>query len=141
MPSINYGRGYVYSLKYHLVWCVKYRKPILQGDIDKDLKFVINQIAEDNDIEILQMETDRDHIHLLIECKPQHTIPNFVKAFKGTSARYLFKHHPELKNQLYKGYMWNPSYFISTVSENSEANIKEYIKTQKEYSYVKPQSV
>lgn len=141
MADINYGRGYVYSLKYHLVWCVKYRKQILHGDVDDDLKFIISQIAEDNKIEIIEMETDGDHIHLLIECTPQHVISNFVKAFKGSSARYLFKHHPELKTQLYKGHMWNPSYFISTVSENSEANIKEYIKSQKDYSYVKAQSL
>lgn len=54
----------------------------------------------DNGIKILEMESDKDHIHLLIECKPQHYIPNIVKAFKGVSARFLFILHPELKKPL-----------------------------------------
>ena len=75
------------------------------------------------------METDLDHIHILIECSPQHFIPNILKIFKGISARKLFLKHPEIKNKLWNGHLWNPSYFVATVSENTEEQIKRYIQT------------
>lgn len=77
------------------------------------------------------METDLDHIHLLIECKPQHYIPNVIKALKGVSARKLFTIHPELINNLWGGHLWNPSYFVATISENTEEQIRKYIQSQK----------
>lgn len=131
MSEIHYGRGYVYSIQYHLVWCVKYRYDVLDGQVDTDMKELLKKIAVDNDVMILEMETDKDHIHLLIDCNPQHYIPNIVKAFKGVSARLLFKKHPELKNQLWGGHLWNPSYFVATVSENTEEQIRNYIQNQK----------
>ena len=87
-------------------------------------------IAKDNDIEILEMETDNDHIHLLINCTPQHFIPSVIKAFKGVSARKMFLEFPYLKNRLWGGHLWNPSYFVATVSENTEEQIKKYIQNQ-----------
>lgn len=131
MSELHYGRGYVYSIQYHLVWCVKYRHDILHGQIDADLKELLKQIALDNAIEIVKMESNQDHIHLLIECTPQHYIPNIVKALKGVSARFLFKKHPALKSQLWEGHLWNPSYFVATVSENTEQQIRQYIQRQK----------
>ena len=131
MSKLNYGRGYVYSLKYHIVWCTKYRKKILKNQIEVKVKSLIQKIADDHGVQIIVMETDKDHIHMLIECKPQHYLPNLIKAFKGTSARFLFLQHPELRAELWGGHLWNPSYFVSTVSEHSETQIKEYIRSQK----------
>lgn len=76
------------------------------------------------------METDRDHIHILVSCRPQHTIPSMMKSLKGVSARKLFQRHPELKQKLWGGHMWNPSYFVATVSENTEEQIRYYIQNQ-----------
>jgi putative transposase len=103
----------------------------LYGQVDIDVKQLLKQIADDNNVQIIEMESDKDHIHLLIECTPQHYIPNVVKAFKGVSARFLFKKHPELKQRLCGGHLWNPSYFVATVSENTEEQIRKYIKNQK----------
>lgn len=75
--------------------------------------------------------TDLDHIHMLIDCSPQHYIPNIVKALKGVSARLLFKEQPEIKSMLWGGHLWNPSYFVATVSENTEEQIRDYIRSQK----------
>ena len=130
MSEVHYGRGYVYSIHYHIVWCVKYRHHVLVDRIEMDIKSIIQEIADEHGIKIVEMETDQDHIHLLIECKPQHYIPNMVKAFKGVSARKLFKLHPELKKRLWGGHLWNPSYFIATVSENTEDQIRIYIQGQ-----------
>jgi putative transposase len=130
MSKVHYGRGYVYSIQYHLVWCVKYRHDVLIDQIEVDTKSIIQDIADEHEIKIVEMETDRDHIHLLIECRPQHYIPDLVKTFKGVSARRLFKLHPEIKKRLWGGHLWNPSYFISTVSENTEEQIRLYIQNQ-----------
>ena len=131
MSELQYGRGYVYAIQYHLVWCVKYRQEILVDQIDIDIKELLKHIATENNVEIMTMESDKDHIHLFIECKPQHYIPNLVKAFKGVSARLLFKQHPELKDHLWGGHLWSPSYFVATVSENTEEQIQLYITNQK----------
>ena len=131
--KVNHGRGYVYSIQYHLVWCVKYRRKILTVEIEKDLIEILNKIAKDNNFEILECNGDLDHIHLLINCSPQHYIPDMIKALKGVSARLLMKKYGEYINEmLWGGHLWNPSYFIATVSENTEMQIREYIQNQKE---------
>lgn len=131
MSEVHFGRGYVYSIQYHLVWCVKYRHKILDENIEESLKVLLNNIAIDNNFTIQEISGSLDHIHLLIECTPQHYIPNIVKALKGVSARLLLKQYPELKNKLWGGHLWNPSYFVATVSENTEEQIKNYINSQK----------
>lgn len=131
--NINYGRGYVYSIQYHIVWCVKYRRKILTPEIEKDLIEILNKIAKDNNFEILECNGDLDHVHLLINCSPQHYIPDMIKALKGVSARLLMKKYGEYINErIWCGHLWNPSYFIATVSENTEEQIRIYIQNQKE---------
>ena len=131
MGKVTYGRGYVYTIQYHIVWCTKYRHKIIQGKVKTTLKEIICQIAENNNFRVEEMESDSDHIHLLIDCSPQHYIPNIIKALKGVSARLLFKAHPEIKKKLWGGHLWNPSYFIATISENTEEQIRKYIVGQK----------
>ncbi len=132
MSKIHYGRGYVYNIKYHIVWCVKYRKKILRDKIWEKLKEILEVIAKDNNFKIIDLSADKDHVHMLIECSPQHYIPDIMKALKGVSARRLFQSYPELKKGLWGGHLWNPSYFVCTVSEHTEEMIKEYIKKQEE---------
>ena len=89
--EVNVGRGYVYSIQYHIVWCVKYRHKILNLKIKARLIEILHQIANDNNFSILEVKTDLDHVHLLIDCTPQQYIPNIMKALKGVSARLLIK--------------------------------------------------
>ena len=124
------GRGCVYGIQYHIVWCTKYRKNIINGTFEVRLKEILTNQANKHEFKIVQIETDSDHIHMLIECSPQHFIPDIIKALKGNSARFLFKEFPNLKKTLWGGHLWNPSYFICTVSEQTEDQIKEYIRTQ-----------
>ena len=132
MSQLYTGRGYVYSIQYHLVWCVKYRHKVLSGDIDERLKELLYKIALDNKFAIKEIETDLDYVHLLIECSPQHYIPDMLKALKGVSARLLMKEFGVvLKKKLWGGHLWSPSYFVATVSENTESQIREYIQNQK----------
>lgn len=131
--NVTHGRGYVYSIQYHIVWCVKYRRKVLSSDIEQSLKEILRNIAQDNNFTILECDGDLDHIHLLIDCSPQHYIPDMIKALKGVSARLLFKQYgEELKSKLWNGHLWNPSYFVATVSENTESQVRAYIQSQKE---------
>lgn len=130
--EVTCGRGYVYSIQYHIVWCVKYRQKVLTPKIEKRLYEILNKIAEDNSFQILECNGDLDHIHLLINCSPQHYIPDMIKALKGVSARLLMKEYEEeLKKKLCGGHLWNPSYFVATVSEDIEEQIRKYIQNQK----------
>ena len=114
--KVTHGRGYVYSIQYHIVWCVKYRHPILTNEVEKRLFEILYKIAEDNKFQILECNGDKDHIHLLINCSPQHYIPDMIKALKGVSARLLMKEYgDDLKKKLWGGHLWNPSYFVATI--------------------------
>jgi len=133
MAAVTNGRGYVYSIQYHIVWCVKYRQRILYGDIERDLRSILQKIASDKGFQITELNTDGDHVHLLLDCRPQHYLPDMLKALKGVSGRYLMQEHgEELRTKLWGGHIWNPSYFVSTVSENTEGQIREYIRSQKQ---------
>ena len=133
MPDVSKGRGYVYSIQYHVVWCVKYRHDILTERVEESLRSVLHRTAEDNGFQITEFNCGCDHVHILLNCKPQHYIPDMIKALKGVSARLLFKEHgEELKQKLWGGHIWNPSYFVATVSENTEEQVRAYIQSQKQ---------
>ena len=129
--KLSYGRGYVYNIQYHIVWCTKYRKPVLTEVIEQALKSSLLQTAAELGVTIAEMECMPDHVHMLVECSPQNFIPDMVKVLKGNSARHIFMAHPELKKQLWGGHLWNPSYFVATVSDNTRAQVQEYIASQK----------
>lgn len=121
----------MYSIQYHIVWCTKYRREVLTDGIDADIKEYLQKMASDYDFTIITMEVMPDHIHLLLDCKPQFFPSDMIKILKGNSARWLFMKHPELKKQLWGGHLWNPSYCIVTVSERSLDMVKQYIDSQK----------
>ena len=128
--DLTYGRGYVYSLQYHIVWCTKYRKKVLLDGIDNEIKDYLNDLAKEYSFSIMAMEVMPDHIHILVDCKPQFFPSDMIKILKGNTARWLFMKHPELKKQLWGGHLWNPSYCIVTVSDRSYDQVKQYIDSQ-----------
>ena len=130
--NLSYGRGYVYSLQYHLVWCTKYRKQVLKDGLDDECKEMLSRLAEEYKFQIVAMEVMPDHIHLLVDCKPQFFISDMIKIMKGNLARQLFLSHPELKKELWGGHLWNPSYCAVTVSDRSREQVLSYIEGQKE---------
>lgn len=132
IQELSYGRGYVYSLQYHIVWCTKYRRKVLKNGVDEDCKALLLSLAEEYCFEILAMEVMPDHIHLLLNTTPQFCIPDMIRIMKGGIARKLFIAHPEIKEQLWGGHLWNPSYCVVTVSERSREMVEEYIESQKE---------
>lgn len=129
--ELQRNRNSVFQIGYHIVWCTKYRKPILVNQTANYLKDLLYNIAKDNGFVIKKMEVMPDHIHLFITATPNHLIANMIKALKGVSARHLFKAYPNIKHQLYGGHLWNPSYYVGTVGHISEETIRRYIETQK----------
>lgn len=129
--DVTYGRGYVYSLQFHIVWVTKYKKPIFLGSIESEVRQYLLETLKSLDMNVLAMEVMSDHIHLLVDCKPQLRLSDAVKILKGNTARWLFLKHPELKKQLWGGHLWNPSYFAATVSERTLEQVTQYINSQK----------
>jgi len=128
---MKHGRGYVYDLYYHIVWCVKYRQKVLVDDIKDDLIDIITNICKNNNYELVEINTDLDHVHMIVGLSPQDSIPVVMKTLKGVSARLLnSKHKNELSKVLDGGHIWSPSYYIATTSDNIMDNIKEYIIKQ-----------
>ena len=129
--EVTRGRGYVYSLQYHIVWVTKYRNPIFIGDIESDIEHYLLETLKSLDMIPLAMEIMPDHIHLLVDCKPQVRLSDAMKILKGNIARWLFLKHPEIKKQLCGGHLWNPSYFVATVSDRTLEQVRHYIDNQK----------
>lgn len=130
--ELTYGRGYVYSLQYHIVWCTKYRKAVLTGQAERYCRDILMGIAGEYHFCIEAVEIMPDHVHLLLDCKPQFYIPDMVKIMKGNTARKLFMAFPELKKELWGGHLWNPSYCVVTVSDRSFDQVKQYVESQKQ---------
>lgn len=118
----------VYNCQYHVIWCVKYRRKVLTGAVETRLKEILAQVAVDVQCEIQEMETDQDHVHLLISCDPQFGIHKVVKRMKGRSSKMLRDEFPHLKSRIPT--LWTNSYFVATVGGAPLAVIKQYIKDQ-----------
>ena len=139
---VSKGRGYVYGIEYHIVFCTKYRKKILTDSVKDSLFQIIILLSQEMDFKIIEINTDLDHIHLLISCKPQHYIPTIVKRLKGTSARLLFKLYPELKKELSKKDIDNEKYaslvsklfIIDFYTLSNKSNINDVGSVQFVYS-------
>ncbi len=119
----------VYSCKYHVVWCPKYRRKVLINGVDVRLKELIDEICRESRIEIIEMEIMPDHVHLLMEVDPQFGIHKAVKQIKGRTSRILRQEFSCLTSRLPT--LWTNSYFVSTVGGAPLSVIKQYIENQK----------
>ncbi len=119
----------VYSCKYHVVWCPKYRRKVLIGDVEARLKKLVKQICQENQFDLLEMEVMPDHIHLLLEVDLQFGIHKAVKLIKGTTSKILRSEFKHLTTKLPA--LWANSYFVSTVGGAPLSVIKQYIEPQK----------
>ena len=127
MLNIVFDRNCVYQTAYHVVWCPKYRKPVLTGTIPAFVQNQIQEICLKHDYRLLSLEIQPDHIHLFISFSPALSIATVVKILKGSVARKLFLEFPELKKQLWGGHVWSPSYYVGTAGNVSAETIRRYI--------------
>lgn len=127
--EVRSNRSIVYSCKYHVVWCPKYRRNVLVGDVQRRLKEIIIEQAMKQRSEIIEMEIMPDHVHLLVEVDPQYGIHRFIKNVKGVSSHILRREFKHLVTKLPT--LWTNSYFVSTVGGAPLSVIKQYIESQK----------
>lgn len=113
-----------------MVWCPKYRREVLVGDVETRLKQIIRGVAEQRQAEIIELEVMPDHVHLLIEVDPQYGIHRLIKQVKGISSRVLRSEFRQLRSRIPT--LWTNSYFVSTVGGAPLKVIKQYIESQKE---------
>lgn len=123
------NRNIVFSCKYHVVFCPKYRRKVLVGKVEARLKEIVHAVAAETEVEVIEMEVMPDHLHLLVEVDPQFGIHRFVKRVKGLSSRLLRGEFPSLRSRLPT--LWTNSYFVSTVGGAPLTAVKQYIESQK----------
>lgn len=106
-------KGIVYLNQYHVIFCPKYRRKVLTGNIEKDLRNILYEVAEENDVDIKAMEIMPDHVHLFISFDTRQHIHKIIQQFKGRSSRILREKYPKLKSGIPS--LWTRSYFCCTV--------------------------
>ncbi len=121
--------GAVFALKYHLVWCPKYRRPVLTPPVDARLSDLLHETAAEHGIALRALEIMPDHLHLFVEADPTLCVAEIVNRFKGRSSRVLREEFPSLRSRLPT--LWSRSYFAATHGAVSEATIRRYIEGQK----------
>ena len=119
----------VYSCKYHIVFCPKYRRKVLVNGVDTRLKELVKSICEEIQVDVIEMEIMPDHVHLLLEVHPQFGVHKAVKTIKGKTSRILRQEFPWLTTKLPS--LWTNSYFCSTVGGAPLNIVKQYIENQK----------
>src|ERR1044072_820101 len=127
----------VSMLLYHIVCPAKYRRVVFTPEIEVKLKEVCMEISNRYEITFLEIGTDKDHVHFLVQSVPTYSPKKIVQTIKSITAREIFAASPEIKKQFWGGEFWTDGYFISTVGKHgNEKMISEYIKRQgreKEY--------
>ncbi len=127
--TLRSNANVTFRCAYHVVWCPKYRRGVLTGDVEMRLKELIREAVANKGAWLIEMETMPDHVQLLVEVDPQLGIHRLVKAVKGHTSRLLRKEFPSLRSRLPT--LWTNSYFVATVGGASLEVVKQYVAEQK----------
>ena len=129
--KLDKGSHSVYSLNYHYVQCIKYRKKVLIDELLIDfLKQKIKEISQTFDVDVINMECDKDHFHLLFKSKPTLDMPKYINTIKTISSREIQRKFPQIKKKLSKNKFWSPSYFLTTTGQTTLDQLKKYVENQ-----------
>lgn len=119
----------VHSLKYHIVFCPKYRRDVLRDGVDARFKQIVDQLCVEHGWSICGIEVMPDHVHLFIEADPRFSVVEIVNRIKGRTSRILRGEFPQLRSRIPT--LWTRSYYAGTVGFVSESAVKRYIENQK----------
>lgn len=129
--NIIHSRTCVYNINYHVVGSVKYRRKILNAQVESFLKDTAMQISSDKGFTLHLFKVGEcDHVHCFISAPPKLSITTVVKYLKGITGRKLYEAYPDICSKLWKGELWNHSYYVETIGSVSEENIRRYIEKQ-----------
>ena len=124
----------VFSLNYHLILVVKYRRKVINDIISSRLKEIFEQIQSGYHITLQEWNHDVDHIHVLFSAHPKSEISKFLNAYKSASSRHIKKEFPEIRTQLWKEFFWSRSFCLISTGGVSVDVIRQYIESQGEKS-------
>ena len=129
---VKYWKGAhtTHRLMYHLVWVPKYRKRILKGRIAERLKELFYECADMNRWKIEELNIQPDHVHMLLQMRPDVSVSKMVQLFKGSSSKAIREEYPELKEFLWGKDFWADGYYAETAGQINEERIRDYIKNQ-----------
>lgn len=129
----THARTCVYNINYHIVWCVKYRRKVLSADISNRLIELLKAVGNEKGFSVVECKvSENDHVHCFVSAPPKISVTQIVKYLKGISGNQLFREYPQLRKSLWKGQLWNGSYFCETIGSTSEENILRYIERRKD---------
>lgn len=132
MSEYIHGRTCVYNINYHILWCVKYRRKVLNPKISNRLYEIVCSIGDEKGFTVVDCKVgESDHVHCFVSAPPKISVTQIVKYLKGISGNALLKEFSEIRQSLWKGHLWNGSYFCETIGSTSEDNILKYIERQK----------
>jgi len=121
----------VSTLMYHIVCPAKYRRAVISEEVDKKLREICLGIEARYEITFVEIGTERDHVHYLVQSVPTYSPEKIVRTIKSITARKIFESVPEVKKVLWGGEFWTRGYYIGTVGEHgSEQVIREYVRNQ-----------
>ena len=128
--QIRSGRHCVFNMHVHLVFVTKYRKDVFTKPMLDAMEGMFKKVCLDFEAELTEFNGEDEHVHLLINYPPKVAVSNLVNSLKGVSSRHLRKDFPEIKNKLWGGSLWSPSYFASSCGGAPLKIIKQYIEQQ-----------
>ncbi|MDT0527913.1 IS200/IS605 family transposase [Micromonospora sp. DSM 115977] len=129
MDEVRSNNTVVYRCHYHVVWCPKYRRKVIDGKVDERLKEIIREVCAERNAPIETIETMPDQVHLLVVVDPQYGIHRLVKQIKGRSSRLLRQEFPHLKSRMPT--LWTNSYFVATTGGATLEVVKRYVENQR----------
>lgn len=128
---LDKGAHSVYALQYHFVQVVKYRRSVFEDERIVDfLKQEIREISESFEVNVLNIECDKDHFHMIFKAKPTLDIPRYINAIKTITSREIQRNFQKVKENLLKGVFWSPSYFLATTGQVTLDVLKKYVEEQ-----------
>lgn len=123
----------------------KYRRVVFSESIDLSLKEICIEISKRYDIIFIEIGTDKDHVHFLIQSVPVESPTKIIRIVKSITAKEIFKKHPEVKSKLWGGEFWSKGFYVNTVGRHGdESTIQDYVKSQgkeKEYKRIHTQQL
>ena len=126
----------VYDIKYHFVFCPKYRYGVLEGVIKERVEYLIKEICEGMEILVVEGQVMKDHVHICLSVPPKYSPAEVMKRIKGKTSERVFKEFPNIRKRYWGQHFWARGYFVSTVGID-ENTIREYIKNQSEIEDLK----
>ena len=128
---LDRGSHSVYTIYYHYVQVVKYRRKVFDNEeIINFLKEQIQEISETSEAEVIDMGVDKDHFHTLFKAKPTLNIPGYINTIKTIKSRKIQRKFPQVKEKLWKGHFWSQSYFLATSGQVTLEVLKKYVESQ-----------